>query len=442
LIALRGDTAERKQGISRPNYLIRTRAAILLRDIAPLIVAYIATYVGTRVVVQSFPSPERTAYLIASVVIPQLGLWADWGRGTTPLVTLAGRPSAFRQAIRGTLRRLPLLSVPTIMMGTLLLVVIPLRDQVPSPQLLGVAAAVVTATVMVSQGNVLRNALLYFDQRSAYFWVQLWVAGGIPVLVGVCHNTQIGILLAGSGYLLTLIAMTWRQMGWTISGSVSHAPSAALPSRRAFLRGDKLGWAIGSAQIVTAVSAAIELPLLAALDATAVLLYFSVSRFAQATIAIAVRPMERALPDAVLAAGTDAPADVGRCRWRDAVRYSLVLAVTGGLALVAYGSPLARVWLGVSPSLSLLVVAAIVVITSTVYRAIGITQVATRRHADVTTLALTELISKVLIAVAIIPRLGATGLALSALCALIAAMTILRIKGGVQTLKGDSQTVS
>jgi hypothetical protein len=124
LIALHDDAAGWEHEASGTGHRIWYRAAIFLRDIAPLIVAYVATYVGTRAVVESFASPERTAYLIASVVIPQLGLWADWGRGTTPLVMLAGRPSAFRQAIRGTLRRLPLLSVPTIMLGTVVLVVL------------------------------------------------------------------------------------------------------------------------------------------------------------------------------------------------------------------------------------------------------------------------------------------------------------------------------
>jgi hypothetical protein len=192
-------------------------------------------------------------------------------------------------------------------------------------------------------------------------------------------------------------------------------------------------------QIITAVSAAIELPLLAALDATAVIPYFAVSRFAQASIAIAVRPIERALPDAVLAAGAEPSAAHGRRRWRGALRYSLGVAIAAGLGLVAYGTPLARTWLGVSPRLPLLIVAGLVVVASTGYRAIAIITVATRRHADVATLALTELSCKVLLAIAIVPHLSATGLALSALGALASAMAVLRLRGLLSARRHDAK---
>jgi hypothetical protein len=439
LVSQRNDATHQERPLSKSYNRIVPRVVILLRDTAPLVLAYAATFLGTQAIVHSFPGPERTPYLLVSVVIPQLGLWAVWGRATTPLVTMVGRPREFQQAIRHTLWRLPLLSVPTIVLGTVALVVLPLIGQLHPHQLLRLGVAAVVATLMVSHGNVLRNTLLYFDRRNAYFWVQLWIAAGIPALVAIVKSTEMGVLVAGACYIFTLFAMTWQYIGRNAISASTSDVGGSKPSRRSFLRGDKLGWAIGLSQIVTAFSAAIELPLLAALDSSAVLTYFAVSRFAQASIAVAVRPIERALPDAVVAATSDASAPAGRSRWRHAVSYSLSLSVIGGLGLIAYASPLADLWLDVSPSLPFVIVVGALVAASPIYRAMGSIQVASRLHSQVAAMAVIELSTKLLLAVALIPSLGAAGLAISALSSLLISLALAWITGCRNLLMSNSR---
>lgn len=382
----------------------RARLWASLVDSLPLLISYVATIGGASWVVHNSNAETQATYLIVSVFCPQIGLWSDWGRSTALLVQTSG--DGYLRNIGPLVRRLPLVSVPTIAVGTVLLVSLPLSGQLPGHALLKVSLASAAAALMISTGNALRGALLATDRRSAYFWSHLWVAAGIPSLVAALGDVSAGILLSGILYLLQQLVL--------LRGSWRRPPGGSLESRWAFLRGTRLTWGIGATQLITAASIAVELPLLVALAPAEVLPYYAVTRLVQGLVSVAVRPVERGLPDVVNAVrGSVAAA----AEWASVVRLGLAFAIAGSLVLVPAARPVSEVWLGneASPTWWLLALAIPGAVFTLLYRAAASEALAEQDGRRLLQMALLDLLVKIVIAVLLVRAGGAEGMATAAL---------------------------
>jgi len=402
----------------------RARTWSLLVDSLPLVVSYIATIGGASWIVRHSGAAELSAYLIISVFCPQIGLWSDWGRGTALLVRAQGDGDAYLRQVSSLVRRLPLVSVPTIAVGTVLLVSLPLSGQLNGRALFEVSLASATAALLISTGNALRGALLATDRRSAYFWSQLWVAAGIPVFVAILGDVSLGILLSGVSYLLQQ-AVLLRKMWQPEAGSTRRRRQ----TRSAFLRGDGLSWAIGGTQLVTAASVAVELPLLVALAPQTVLPYYAITRLAQGLVSVVNRPIERGLPDVVKAvASNGAAAKQAAAEWASAVRIAVAVAVAGGLVLSPAAGYLSTLWLGdkASPSWLLILVVLLGTVVVLLYRVAASEAIAEREGRRLMQMSLLDLVVKVSFALLLVAFAGAEGMAAAALASSVAALLASR----------------
>lgn len=396
----------------------------LFVDSQPLLLSYVATVCGAIWIVRNAGAAELAAYLVVSVFCPQIGLWSDWGRGTALLVRSRGDGDVYLRDVGSLLRKLPLISVPTIVVGTVLLVTLPLSKQLDGQELLQVSLASATAALLISMGNVLRGGLLATDRRSAYFWSQLWVAAGIPAFVAVLGNVSLGIVLSGLLYLLQ--QMLLLRGGWR---RAAHHADGHFETHAAFLRGDGLSWGIGATQLITAASLAVELPLLVALAPKAVLPYYAVTRLVQGLVSVANRPIERGLPDVVRAVGHDSTATTyAASEWATAVRIGIAVAVAGALVLLPTAGLLSTLWLGhgASPSWSLVVVVLLGAVVTVVYRAATSEALAEHDGRRLVRMALLDLLGKTALALLLVFAIGAEGMATAALLSTGAALLASR----------------
>lgn len=377
----------------------------LLVDSCPLLLSYLATILGTSWIVRHSSHSMQASYLIVSVFVPQVGLYSDWGRGLTLLVRAGAQSNSLRETMVSNFRLLPLLSLPTILPLALLLVTIPLRASVGFGELLRLSVVVAITTFAIGMANFLRVALLGLEKRGAYFWSQLWVAAGIPAFIALGMNVSLGLLVATGGYCAQVAFLTreiWKGQ------TRSKRPRG---ERRRFLRGDKLAWAFGATQLLTAASVAVELPLLVAFAPNHTLPYFALSRIVQGVVSLANRPIERGLPDIVRAEATAAPAALAA--WRSHLKLGIAAAVAGGLIVATAGPPLATLWLGSHASLGLVlaVLGFPLTVLAVLYRAAASEAVAAQDGPRVFRMSLFDLGTKLAFGVLLVPYYGGVGLA-------------------------------
>lgn len=402
----------------------RSAVRRLLVDSLPLLLSYVATVGGASWIVRHASVQEQAAYLVVSVSCPQIGLWSDWGRVTALLVRTQGNGEDYLRKFGPLVRRLPLVSVPTIALGTVLLVALPLSEQLDGRTWLEVSLASAAAALLINTGNALRGALLATDRRTAFFWSQLWVAAGIPALVAVLGSVSLGVLLSGVLYVLQQLVLLRGR--WRLPPRRHHR---LLETRAAFLRGDGLSWGIGATQFITAASVAVELPLLVALAPETVLPYYAVTRLVQGLVSIANRPVERGLPDVVKAAGSDgAAAERAASEWASAVRHALAVAVAGAIVLLPTAGPLSTLWLGraASPSWLLLAVVTPGAVVTVLYRAAASEAVAEQDGRRLLRMAVLDLLLKVALGALLVRYAGDEGLAVAALLSTVVALLASR----------------
>lgn len=393
----------------------------MVKDVLPLLLSYAATILGAKYIVESFSAVDAATYLIVSVVVPQVGLWADFGRVTAILVRVQGRPDAFRRELLTILVRLPIFVVPTVLLGVLIFVAVPLRDRGSAVDIVLLVLIAAATAACITFGNALRTVLLLDGRRTLYFWTQLCISAGIPVFTSISESVGVGLLSAGVMHTLVHV------FAWNVRGRMKREHFRPRGSIRDFLQADRFSWGVGGTQLITAASVASELPILAAMSPSHLLVYYGLTRIAQGVATVGLRPIERALPDVVVAASGSFDQAAARLAWFGGVRRSTLICVAGAIGIWGLGPWAVQAWLGSQavPDPVTLAFVSTTPLAIVAYRGAAAQVLADHSGRRLIAVAMTDLVVKLVLAIMLVPTLGAGGMAIavlvSALCAGVAA---------------------
>ena len=263
-------------------------------------------------------------------------------------------------------------------------------------------------------GNLWRQRALQRGDVRAFFWLQLWIAGGLPIALAVGPAPIVGALAVGALYFLHVRSVAIR--------GLPRDPGAVVAWRRNLrlvLGGDKFTWQVGATQLLTGCSSAVEVPLLLAIGAADLVPYYAMSRIVQAAAALASRPLE---------AGTASLLSGNRSGWLQRVVEASALTLVLATGILIGGRTGARAWVGVMGTPTMLMVgsAVLILIATVVYRGRAIRVMTQGRGGRLLSMATVELAGKVSLAFLLVPVMGAVGLLLAAAASGVLATLVSR----------------